>query len=355
MSKHKITRRIPRKPGAQVTYTAEQTARYRSLEPRIEKARALVDQIQEIPSDQIGRELYFFPSERAPDPPGGWLVTVMEDQPDPPPFIPIPGEVPGGGAVVVQPPPNVYVAHFGVTAFDPGLPPEITDALPVEAYFPTSFIPALSLPWIEDEVTPGLTIVNTIENQALADVIVPPEGAGQSLLELGANEIGFWISFGKIYQFSPAGSAIAIFLKWVGLGFPASYTYEPSWLSYQMPSNGNTPLTSPFPPINVTAYPLGVDPNNPDPPPPQRPPIDPAAPDMPADPDPPIDPGRGHYECNCPDYSRIELQDPASLFPSRWRDRTWIDTDAGAPVGADDRVYCKHVLAAMIKRGDPLP
>lgn len=355
MSKHKIGGRAPRKPGAQVSYTAEQTARYQSLPARIERAQEILAAglIEEIPSDQIGRELYFFPSERAPNPPGGWLVTVIDEEPDPEPYLPIPGATPAGGSGQ-QPGPNVYIASFGAAALDPGLPPELLRGIPIENYFPTTFLSALPLPWLEDE-TPaaGLTISNTLEGLGLAAVVVPPEAAGLTITGLIAGEIGFWVQFGKIYQFSPAGSAIVVLFKWAGPGpRPPAYTYNSDWLTYRIPSSGGVPLINPVEPFNVTAYPLGVDPNNPQP---QPQPIDPAAPDMPEDPPLPIDPGRGNYECNCPDYSRIELQDPSSPFPSRWRDRVWIDSEAGAPVSADNRVYCKHVLAAMLKRGDPLP
>lgn len=351
MSKHKITPRFSRKPGTQVVYTPEQTRRYKSLDHRIARAHELVDGIQEIPSDSPGRTLYFFPSDRAPERPGGWTVTV--DETEPPRAAPPSFTEPSADPVGVAAPPTpatVFIAHLSGT-FTPGLPPQIIRAnVQVNYSYPST---AIRLPWIFGEAfAPGSNLISTVEAINLIRIIAPLSAAGQTLSQLGG---GYWVSTGKLFTFAGAVSALAALLRFVpapGQPVPASYSFDSTWREFLMPEDETTPLVSNGFPLNTLAYPIGVNPLDPSPTPT---PVDPAAPDVPQDPPLPEDPGRAHYECNCPDYTRFELQDSASEFPSRWRDRVWTDSEAGAPVADDGKAYCKHVLAAMIKRGDTLP
>ena len=353
MSKHKISRRIPRQPGTKVTYTQEQTDHYKSLEYRLGKAQALIEAIQEIPSDRQGRALYFFPSSRAPERPGGWTVTIDENEPPKPtpPTFSDPTGAPPERLPSSSSPSTVFVARLGMAGYEPGLPPQLGRAVGTTSHsYPST---AIGLPYIGRETpTPPYQIASTIEAINLIKIQAPAIAQGQTLQQLGG---GYWISAGKLHFYTPPDSSITALFRYVplpGQATPAFYAPDPTWRQFLMPPNVNTPLVFDGAVLGMTAYPLGVDPNNPTPTPN---PVDPAAPDAPSDPPLPTDPDRAHYECNCPDYTRFELQDPGSEFPSRWRDRTWADSDAGAPVADDGKAYCKHVLAAMLKRGDTLP
>jgi hypothetical protein len=353
-----IARRIPRKPGTKVTYTQEQTDRYKSLDIRLEAAAGLVDLIEEIPSDRPGRVLYFFPSDRAPKPPGGWVVTVDEDEP-PLPTPPTPD--PLGPPPRPGPPQNtastVFVARL--SDLQPGLPPEITDAtgrVVISSAAIRFGVPStiLDIPWLLGaRFQAGLTLQDLREAPNLFRIVAAPGLAGQTLNQLGG---GYWVQAGMIYTLRlPTGvnrATVVVTYRYVprpGEAVPLAFSGA-GLVEYEMPIDSAEPLIFDSVALQAVAYPVGFDPTNPDPPPP-----DPADPDPPQDPPLPLDPGRRHYECNCPDYTRIELQDPASEFPSRWRDRVWIESDAGAPTDEDGRAYCKHVLAAMIRRGDTLP
>lgn len=366
--KHKITRRIPRKPGTQVVYTPEQTERYKSLAPRLQKASALVGAIEEISSERPGRVLYFFPSDRAPAPPGGWLVTIDENEP-PAPEPPLPGLGPAGEPPLSgnpQPTRNtVFVAHLR-NGYRPGLPPEVATAqgrivIGFQAIQNGVPLTSIDVPWITGErAASGFVFRDRVEAPNLFKVIAPLAARGQSLNQLGG---GYWVGGGAIYTLRgpipPDIRPLVLLFRYVprpGESVPAFYSPDPDYRAFPPPYDLDEPLTTNAllfgPPVSAIAYPFGVDPFDPTP---AAPPGDPAAPDQPQDPPLPEDPERAHYECNCPDFIRVELQDVTSEFPSRWRDRTWIDSDAGAPVDEEGRAYCKHVLAAMLKRGDTLP
>lgn len=351
-----IKRRIPRKPGAIVTYTDDQTARYLSMQQRLARAQELVDSIQEIPSDNPARGLYFFPSERAPAPSGGWLVTVDETRPpggDEPQIPDPPGDPPSPGGMPPTSARTVFSAFLGQFGFEPGLPPQMTQVRGTTTYagYPGSNV---LLPWIfVQQSTPPIAL-SPNEAVNLIRIIAPGGNEGRSLLEIGG---GYWVQSGIIHYYQTGPISITALLRYVprpGESVPQIYQSNPGDRAYRMPVRASDPLVDDGFPPGYQAYPLGYDPTNPDP----TPPPDPGDPDQPGDPpgSPPVDPGRAHYECNCPDYSRVELQDPGSDFPSRWRDRQWAESRAGCPVNVTDgKVYCKHVLAVMLHRDDPLP
>ena len=334
----------PRQSGTQVSYSQQQTDRYRSLASRLEKARSLVGKIQEIPG--VGtRMLYRFPSTRSPD--GGWIVIVDESAPPRPvPTFPDPpGDPPtGGGGGGLPTTSTVFAVDLGGVL---PLPAQILSAQGNPAYSgPVSF--PYRLPWLRNTVfAPGVTLSNTVTAINAVRLIAPFTPAGQPILTAG-----YWVSNGKIYNFVGGSSAIVLLFRYVpepGGLVPNAYQFNPALREFRWNHIPGTWSITGLPP-NVTAYPVGFVPGSP---PPVTLPPDPADP-PPQDPPLPIDPDRAHYSCNCPDYTRTELQDRDSEYPSRWRDRVWTDSKAGAPVD-DGNAYCKHVLATMIKRGDPLP
>lgn len=335
------TPRTPRQPGTKVTYSQEQIDRYRSLGSRIEKARLLVDKIQEIPGGAT-RMLYRFPSDRSPA--GGWVVIVDESEPPrfPPTFPDPPGDPPSGGGGGVPTTNTVFAIDVGGVL---PLPAQILSATAQPAYRgPVPF--PYPLPWLVNEVfAPGPSLLDIATAINAVRLIAPFTTAGQPILSAG-----YWISNGKVYDFVGGSNAIVLLFRYVpilGGAVPDAYRFDASLREFRWNNALRTWTITGFG-SSLTAYPVGFVPGSPPPPP-----SDPADP-PPQDPPLPIDPPRSHYSCNCPDYTRTEPQDPRSKYPSRHRDRDWRDSDAGALVD-DGKAYCKHVLAAMLKRGDPLP
>lgn len=446
-----IGRRIPRKPGAIVQYSPEQRDRYLSLQPRIEKAYQLVDLIQEIPSDNKERTLYFFPSDRAPSPPGGWTVVVEEQPPKRPPkpsdpLIPLPpGELPTqdtwgkSRAVFVAwsrfaypwDADGVTLAGSPFVSVGSGLPPLInqTDSTvnnwrrmfdPLPADSPPYPRPVASAALLNEQYAGdvekmlpfdyGGSFINGIGARFGSQTIFStPDADGLSLNQLDAARIPYLVGAETWYsgydqrpigvggEFGTERARLETYdlylLRYVGEPgtTPESFSFQNSPWRRMVSRSGlirtrDTPLDlagdtladiwalgglKPAIAARIPVRDAGVSPVRfdqpyspsspivPDQPvTPDSPDVDPSEPDQPQDPELPIDPQRASYSCNCPDNSRIELMDPASPFESRWRDRVWTDSRAGAPVYAvegGEIVYCKHVLAAMLKRGDPLP
>lgn len=339
-----------RKPGTKMTYDRDQTEQYLSPRARLKRATQIAarwdELVEELPiEDNV--TLYLIGSDRATD--GYWVVKRKETPNEPlpvPPLPPLPPNqppTPGGGGGVQEP---IYVLNFAGGA---GLPPGLT------AQSRRIFVNGISYPYLGGETyadpnNGGIVIASSV----LAINAPRPETsgnfAGQSLADLTAQGIPYWLISGKIYNLSNGGSLIVIIYEYVGdPPYPAFYDNQSTNVEYQRPTSLADPLVLRGAPDNYgLATPLEGAPGTPGTPQPGLPDPTPLPPVPPVQPD--TEPPQVDYECDCPDYSRIELMDPASPFESRFSDRVWIDSQAGCDV----ETGCKHIMAVKLRRGEPV-
>lgn len=334
----------PRQPGEQVTYTPDATERYKSLQMRLLAALDITaqwgEQVTELASDTPGYRFYYFQSERATD--GYWTVICNEGAPANPPYTPEPPPAsspePGGGGVPYNPD-TIYISYLDGT-FQPGLPPWLLRATESSFGVPGS---AVSLPWLDGEVlAPGVTILDTEYGANGPQIETLTDQSGQTLSQIGA----YWVRNIKLYSLN-TGPEILVLYRWVGAPpYPLAHDASNAAIRYELPDDFSEPLiyegfAEPYP--ATPQQPPGTQPTDPE-----------TLPGVPPNLTPPLPPTRppAKYECNCPDFLKVELADLNSPFPSRHSDRDWRESDAGAPVGANGQTYCKHVLATMLYRGD---
>lgn len=333
-------------------YSDAATREYTSLEAREARARSLLNDWESLvyhePTGE-GQDVYYFASDRAGDCPYRGFdkchVVSVQSALNPPTRPPLPSlpnvpSTPPSGGTPAPTRSTVFVAH----PFQPGLPPQILRAQGrTDFSSPNS---PLGLPWLTaEQFAPGVNPTSSNEAVNLIRIVAPASVAGQSLNQLSG---GYWVGNGKVYQ--PNGFLVILF-RYVPLPggvVPINYTFDANNRQFLMPSNANAPLESNGFPVNTTATPLGVDPNNPFPPdPPLRDPFPP--PDRPS----PDAPRQRQYACTCPDATRRQERRPDSPYPSEWSDRDWGDSDAGAPVDEVTGVaWCKHAIAVAMYRGE---
>jgi hypothetical protein len=169
--------------------------------------------------------------------------------------------------------------------------------------------------------------------------------AGGTLNQLETDDQPYWLRNGKIYFLAGGGSLLVVLYQYVGPApVPATYSLGATERLYNpVASYTEALIVDGFADNFAEALPVGTTPGGN--------PGGPGSPDLgdptpPPETIPPTDPPRADYSCNCPDYLRIELMDPGSEWPSRWRDREWRDSFAGADGD------CKHILAVKLRRGD---
>jgi hypothetical protein len=326
-----------RRPGTRVVYGTAQTARYKSLQSRQQRALEIVSQwplrVSEQPVD-AGRTLYLFASQRSSE--GFWTV-IREESTNPAPPPPAPDVVPnpglGGIAGAIA---SVFAVSLSTTGWASGLIQGFTAV-------PSAFaMTGLQLPWLVGERFNG-TVPQTIPSGLNPRIITIGRQDGQTLAALNLAGIGYWVRNIKLYLM-PQIMPILLF-RWIGNGQPEppNFTTGPGQFEYQAPPDLNTPLS-------VIAAPEVI--------PPAVPvvPVAPAPdlgnpggnPTRPLEPIPPGAPNRPNYTCDCPDFTRYQLAVPDSPWLSEQSDRDWTDSRAGT----DD--YCKHILAVALYRGDSL-
>lgn len=336
-----------RRAGTKITYDRDQTAHYLSPKVRLAKAVEIKlrwdELVEEIPIEN-NVTLYLVASDRATD--GYWTVKRREKPPNaplpPPPLPPLPpNQPPTPGQQGVQEP--IYVLNFNTSI--EGLPPGMT------AQSRRISVNGVSYPYLGGETytdpnNGGIVIASSVLAINAPQVETLGNFTGLSLLDLQQQGITYWLRSGKIYSLSNGSSLIVIIYEYVGpQPYPNAYELDATQIAYRPPANQTTPLELRGSADNIgRATPLEGTPATPGTPglpdPNPLPPIPPVQPDA--------DPPQIDYECNCPDYTRIELMDPSIQFESRYSDRVWIDSQAGCDV----ETGCKHIMAVKLHHNE---
>lgn len=350
----------PRKPGQKPDYTREQTDRYKARAGRLARASKLLQnfdsRVYQVASGNIN--YYYIDSSDGRVAEQGSLpkvgaryhcVTCDRDKPPPPP-PPNPPAPPG------QPPPGVPGT--------PGVNPNtvyVSDLATGLGGLPAGWVSAarsqvgyngLIFPDIGSPVVTGSPIVSSVLGANTWAIETLGNYAGQSLLQLKAANIPYWLRSGRLFTRANGSTDIVLSYKYVGPApQPAEHTPGSTDIEYRIrvidvPGFSEaTPLVVRGGADNFTASPLtpigsgggggGSPPGTPQPP--EIPPLDPPV-------NPPNPPGR--YSCTCPDFTCREAADPSSKYDSRWQSRGWEESSAGT----DD--YCYHIMAVAQREGD---
>jgi hypothetical protein len=336
----------PRRGGERVEYTPEQTERYKSPDIRIEAAKDILarwdDLVREEPRSAT-LTLYRITSDRSPY--GFWTVAVTDPNAFPEPDLPRipPDEGGNGGRLGV-----IYAVHNGPGGSTPGLPPGLTISPGVRT------VSGVDYPYATGETYAGTLVITGV---GVPTIVMPENRAGRTLDQTRADEQTVWLRHSKSYLLNGTSYLVWLIRRWSGPGFdPATYDDAAAgswWFADPLPGGYSSPLVTsaaptplgianPLTPYNPGAGGGSGDPLDEDPTPPPR---------LPYPPDDP--PGGGAFSCDCPDYVRFEYIDPESPYPSRWREREWVESKAGCAIN-DAGIGCKHTIAVALKLGIPL-
>jgi hypothetical protein len=339
----KLSHGRPRQGGERVVYDQAATDHYKSREVRLGKAQELLgkfgSEVLEQPID-ARTTLYYFLSERSPW--GYWTVGVVREQEDPtlpPPRRPgTPPATPPNG-VEQTTPANLYALHIPPTGIStPGYPPGFDcRALPRN-------VGLLSFLYPQFETYTGTLTVTGVGNPSIV-ATSPLVGLSLSMVEETDGVV--WFRHSKFYELDGNPHIVFLITRWGGEPPPLPLTYDDdvTWFFDPLPYD-EFEILSPRPTPSGIGTATQVVNDAPPPPPPLGDPT-------PLDPPPPLplqDPPNFEFSCDCPDSIKYEYPDAESPYPSRQYAREWVASEAGAENG-----ICKHIMAAMLHIGLPIP
>lgn len=353
--------RYGRRVGDSPRYTRQQNEAYKSQRARLERARQLLPNWSDLVREENLSEsetVYRIASNRSPW--GYWTVTRNK----PPDDSSLGDRGDSGSGSPAETYPDIYVAWRPMLGDEtPGVHPEIRFVPGPQA------VRGLIFPVVRPSTLRGATPLPT-DPPPQFDLKVRSGDSPTNLTLNQLRSLGVDVFFQSTQTFQldsagpilDAGDWITIYLlQYYGDAPPAEYRVgfdsattiwriRGGFFPPDLPPDYDTPLV---PSVQSPSYhspelaiplsfeatdgaptdPLERDPN----PPPRFPPLPGAG--QPPDTD-------ATYTCDCPDYTRLEYADRGSPYPSRWRDREWVDSDAGADGP------CKHIYLVQLYWGE---